>query len=260
MPSAKQRIGFPTQKPKRLLERVVLASSNKGDLVLDPFCGCGTTVAVAEQMERRWIGIDIAKVAVDVIEDRLARDYGPEIKPRYEVRPEPASAEDAFKMADEDKHIFQDWALRRIGAYSAPHKKGKDKGIDGRMYYHDHIDGETKLIVVSVKGGATGPAHVRDLRGVMEREKASLGVFVTRRKPTTGMREEAAEAGTYFSDGLGRMVQRLQIITVEDLFDANKKKRPVDFPAEAALMPGTPAQAAPPEVQESVAPARPPTK
>lgn len=240
MPSAKQRVGYPTQKPERLLERVILASSAKGDTVLDPFCGCGTTVAVAERLERRWIGIDIAKVAVDVIEKRLRDDYGPEIRDRYEVRPEPASEEDAYKLADEDKHKFQDWALRRIGAYDAPHKKGGDKGIDGRMYYHDHIDGETKLIVVSVKGGNTNPAHVRDLRGVMEREQAALGVFVTRKKPTTGMKAEAAEAGTYYSAGLGRMVQRLQIITVEDLFDPDKKKRPVDFPAEAAPMLGAP--------------------
>jgi site-specific DNA-methyltransferase (adenine-specific) len=239
-PVAKERIGYPTQKPEELLTRIIEASSDPGDVVLDPFCGCGTTVAVAERLGRHWVGIDVAKVAVDVIEERLVRDYGAEIKAKYEVRPEPASVDDAYKMADEDKHVFQDWALRRIGAYSAPHKKGADKGIDGRMYYFDHIDGETKLIVVSIKGGSTNPAHVRDLRGVMEREKAPLGVFVTRWKPTKAMREEAAEAGTYFSEGLGRMVQRLQIITVEDLFDPEKKKRPVDFPAEAVPMLGAP--------------------
>ncbi len=232
----RERLGYPTQKPEGLLSRIIRSASREGDLVLDPFCGCGTTVAVAERLGRGWIGIDIARVAIEVMEGRFLRDYGPDIRSRYEVRPEPASVEDAYAMADEDKHVFQDWALRRIGAYSAPHKKGADKGIDGRMYYHDHIDGETKLIVVSVKGGNTSPGHVRDLRGVMEREKAALGVFVTRQKPTKGMREEAAEAGTYYSAGLGRMVQRLQIITVEDLF-AGKR---VDFPAEAVPVVGTP--------------------
>lgn len=239
--SKKERVGFPTQKPESLLTRIIEASTKKGGLVLDPFCGCGTTVTVAQKLERRWIGIDITKVAIEVIQERLLRDYGEEIKSEYEVRPEPASVQDAHKLADEDKHSFQDWALRRIGAYSAPHKRGADKGIDGRMYYFDHIDGETKLIVVSVKGGNTGPAHVRDLRGVMEREKASLGVFVTRRKPTVGMKEEAAEAGTYYSDGLRRMVSRLQILTVEDLFEG----KVVDFPAEAVPMPGAPGKPEP---------------
>lgn len=239
-PVGKERLHYPTQKPEALLDRIIEASSDEGDTVLDPFCGCGTTVASAEGLNRRWIGIDITKVAIEIIEGRLLRDYGPEVKGTYEVRPEPASVEDAYKMAAEDKHIFQDWALRKIGAYTAPHKKGGDKGIDGRMYYFDHIDGETKLIVVSVKGGSTNPGHVRDLRGVMEREKAALGVFVTRYKPTTGMRNEAAEAGTYYSAGLGRMVQRLQIITVEDLYDPDKKLRPVDFPAEAVPIVGAP--------------------
>ena len=237
---AAERLGYPTQKPLALIERIIEASSNEGETVLDPFCGCGTTIDSAQRLGRRWVGIDITQRAIEIIEGRLREEYGPAIKATYEIRPEPASEEDAYKLAEEDKHAFQDWALRRIGAYSAPHKKGGDKGIDGRMYYHDHIDGETKLIVVSVKGGATNPGHVRDLRGVMEREKAALGVFVTRRKPTTGMKAEAAEAGEYFSAGLNRMVQRLQIITVENLFDPDKKKRPVDFPAEAAPMPGAP--------------------
>jgi hypothetical protein len=219
---------------------------------LDPFCGCGTTVAVADRLERRWVGIDIAKVAIDVIKDRLQRDYQGKIVSQYEIRPEPASVEDALSLAVEDKHAFQDWALRKLGSYSAPHKKGADKGIDGRMYYFDHIDGETKLIIVSVKGGNTGPAHVRDLRGTMEREKASLGVFVTIRKPTTAMREEASEAGTYFSAGLNRMISRLQMVTVEDLFSEERKDRPVDFPAEAVPVVGTPVEEAPAAVQEKV--------
>ena len=246
-PVGKERIHYPTQKPEALLDRVIQASSDEGDTVLDPFCGCGTTIAAAQRLRRRWIGIDIAKVAIGIIDDRLRGTYGAEIGNTYEIRPEPASVEDAHALADDDKHVFQDWALSRIGAYSAPHKRGADKGIDGRMYYHDHIDGETKLIVVSVKGGNTGPAHVRDLAWVMEREKASLGVFITRRKPTTAMRAEAAEVGTYYSEGLGRMVPRLQILTVEDLF-AGKR---VVFPAEALPLPGAPGRPEPAQLRRT---------
>lgn len=227
---------FPTEKPATLLERIIEASSKPGDLVLDPFCGCGTTVTVAERMQRRWVGIDIAKIAIEVIEDRLRREHGDSIGGRYEVRPEPASLEDAQALADEDKLAFEAWALRRVGAQ----KSHPDRGVDGRMYYHDHLDGETKLIVVSVKGGGVTTEQVRSLRGAMERENAAIGLFVTRRRPTSGMRAEAAEAGEYYSAGLGRMVQRLQIVTVEDLFDPEKKKRPVDFPAEAAPILGAP--------------------
>lgn len=244
-PVGGERLHFPTQKPEALLDRLILASSEVGDTILDPFCGCGTTIASSQRLDRRWIGIDIAKVAVEIIEKRLRERHGDEIQSTYEVRPEPASSEDANKLADEDKHAFQDWALRRIQAYSAPHKKGADKGIDGRAYYIDHTDNEAKLIVISVKGGSTNPGHVRDLRGVMEREKAAIGVFVTRRPPTRGMREEAAEAGSFLSPGLNRMVQRLQIVTVEDLFDPEKKGRPIDVPAEGLPVPGTPSQAAP---------------
>jgi DNA modification methylase len=247
-PVGKERLHFPTQKPEALLERLIEASTDEGDTVLDPFCGCGTTIAASQRLGRRWIGIDIAKIAIEIIRNRLWGEYGDEITERYEVRPEPASVEDAHALAVEDKHAFQDWALRRIGAYSAPHKRGADKGIDGRMYYFDHIDGATKFIVVSVKGGNTNPAHVRDLRGVVEREKAAIGVFITKRKPTVAMKAEAAEAGTYFSAGLGRMVSRLQILTVEDIF-AGKR---VDFPAEAVPMLGAPGRPEPAAVRKQM--------
>jgi site-specific DNA-methyltransferase (adenine-specific) len=227
---------FPTEKPAPLLERIIDASSKPGDLVLDPFCGCGTTITVAHRLRRRWIGIDITKVAIDTIKERLEADHGASVADQYEVRPEPATVEDARALAAEDKLAFEAWALRRVGAQ----KSRPDRGVDGRMYYFDHIDGETKLIVVSVKGGGIIRDHIISLRGAMEREHAAIGVFVTKNKPTPGMKAEAAEAGTYYSGGLGRMVQRLQILTVEDLFDPEKKKRPVDFPAEAAPLLGAP--------------------
>lgn len=236
---ATERLGYPTQKPEALLERIIRTSTNEGDVVLDPFCGCGTTVAVAQALGRRWIGIDIAKVAIEIIEARLERDYGEDVRTTYEVRPEPASVEDAYTLAEEDKHAFQDWALRRLGAYSGTRsKKGADKGIDGRMYYVDALDGETKLIVVSVKGGHTGPSHVRDLRGVMERERAAIGVLLTRRPPTRAMKAEAAEAGSFYAANLGRLIQRLQILTVGDLFAG----RDVEFPAETVVAEVPPAR------------------
>lgn len=233
--AAKERLGYPTQKPQALLERILRASSDEGDLVLDPFCGCGTTVAAAQALNRRWIGIDIAKIAIEIIQQRLDSTYGPEIRRTYEVRAEPASLEDAYSLAEEDKHAFQDWALRRIGAQPGTHKKGADKGIDGRMYYVDPLDGEAKLIVVSVKGGSTGPSHVRDLRGVMERENAAIGVLLSRRPPTQAMKAEAAEAGSFYAENVGRMIQRLQIVTLADLFAG----KGVEFPAEA-LVPTVP--------------------
>ncbi len=213
----KERVGFPTQKPESLLDRIIRTSSNKGDTVLDPFCGCGTTVTVAKKLERRWIGIDITPIAIEVMKTRLERDYGEEVHQSYEIRAEPASVDDALVLAGEDKYEFQWWVLRQIGAARAPHKKGADQGIDGRVYFHDQAGGETRQAVISVKGGATGPSHVRDLRGVMEREQAAIGVLVTIKQPTRKMLAEAAEAGAFYSDALGHMIPRLQILTVEDL-------------------------------------------
>lgn len=168
-------------------------------------------------MNRRWIGIDVAKVAIDTIKSRLERDLGPGVADGYEVHAEPASVEDALALAAEDKYEFQWWALRQIGASPAPRKKGADRGIDGRVYFHEVPGGDTEQAVVSVKGGNTGPSHVRDLRGVIEREKAALGFFICIKQPTKAMLAEANEAGFYYSEAMNREVPRLQVLTVADL-------------------------------------------
>jgi DNA modification methylase len=215
-PTARETLGYPTQKPESLLERVINASSSEGDVVLDPFCGCGTTVAVAERLKRRWIGIDITHLAITLIKHRLRDGFGDEVD--YQVIGEPVSVPDAQALAAQDPYQFQFWALGLVGARPVEQKKGGDKGIDGRLYFHDEgARGKTKQVILSVKSGHTTVAHVRDLRGVMERDNADLGVLITMAEPTQPMRAEAAGAGFYHSPGWSKDYPRLQVLTVADL-------------------------------------------
>jgi len=217
-----ERLGYPTQKPLALLERIVLASSNEGDVVLDPFCGCGTAVHAAQKLNRKWIGIDITHLAVALIEKRL-KDAFPGIA--FDVHGTPKDLDGARDLATRDKYQFQWWACSLVDAqpYQGK-KKGADSGIDGLVYFQDDTT-EHKKIVVSVKGGGNvGVAMVRDLIGVLEREKAEIGLFVTLAEPTTPMRKEAARAGFYESPTLHRAFPRLQILTVEGLLE--RKERP----------------------------------
>jgi SAM-dependent methyltransferase len=224
---AQERLGYPTQKPEALLERVILASSNEGDLVLDPFCGCGTTVAAAQKLKRRWVGIDITNLAISLIRHRLHDAYGPEIAKAYEVIGEPVSVADAAALAASDPYQFQWWALGLVGARPVEQKKGADKGIDGRLYFHDEGQGgKTKQIIFSVKAGGTSSTHVRDLRGVVEREQSEIGVLICMEEPTKPMRSEAAGAGFYTSQGWGKKHPRLQILTVAELLEG----KTVDYP------------------------------
>ena len=154
---AKERLGYPTQKPEALLERIVAASSNEGDVVLDPFCGCGTAIAVAQRLGRKWIGIDITHLAINLIRHRLQDAYGADVAQSYEVIGEPEALPDAATLAEEDPYQFQWWALGRVGARPVEQKKGADRGIDGRLYFHDEgARGRTKQIILSVKAGRTG--------------------------------------------------------------------------------------------------------
>jgi DNA modification methylase len=222
--TAKERLGYPTQKPEALLERILEASSKRGDTVLDPFCGCGTTVAAAEKLGRKWIGIDITHLAINLIRRRLQDSFG---VGRIEVIGEPVSLAGAKQLAATDPYQFQWWALDLVGARPQQEKKGRDRGIDGRLYFHDEPEGRSKQIVFSVKAGKTGPTHVRDLRGVIEREKAELGVLVVLQQPTADMRKEAAEGGFYTSPWTRQKYPRLQILTIEELLSG----RGVDYPA-----------------------------
>ncbi|HOT24487.1 MAG TPA: DNA methyltransferase [Thermoleophilia bacterium] len=221
---AAERLGYPTQKPEALLERIIKASSNEGDVVLDPFCGCGTATVAAQKLGRHWIGIDITHLAVTLIKTRLKDSFGLEAGKDYDVVGEPVSLPDAEALAATDPWQFQWWALGLVGARPTEQKKGADKGIDGRLYFHEGTS-DTKQIVLSVKAGKTGAAHVRDLRGVVEREHAAIGVLITMQEPTAHMRREAAEAGFY--DSPWGSHPRLQILTVAELLEGKR----IDYPA-----------------------------
>lgn len=226
--AAAERLGYPTQKPEALLERIIQASSNEGDTVLDPFCGCGTAIAVAQRLKRKWIGIDITHLAITLIKHRIAsswRHYGAKNKPRYAVVGEPVSLPDAQRLANEDPYQFQWWALGLVDARPTERKKGSDRGIDGRLYFHDEAKStKTKQVIFSVKGGKTSVSDARDLRGVMDRENAEIGVLITMHKPTRPMRTEAASAGFYKSYNM--QYPRLQLLTVEELLGGKRVLMP----------------------------------
>jgi site-specific DNA-methyltransferase (adenine-specific) len=221
-----ERLGYPTQKPEALLERIVRASSNEGDLILDPFCGCGTTIQVAQRLNRRWIGIDITHLAIGLIKKRLSDTFGDEIRNTYTVIGEPTDHAGAAQLAAEDKYQFQWWALGLVGARPAEQKKGADRGIDGRLYFHDDASGNSKQILFSVKAGGVNVTQIRDLRGTLEREKAEIGVFLCFEEPTRPMLREAAEAGFYQSSDESRY-PRIQIFTIEELLGGKH----VEYPA-----------------------------
>jgi DNA modification methylase len=222
---AKERLGYPTQKPLALLERIVSASSNPGDVVLDPFCGCGTAVHAAHKLGRRWIGIDITHLAISLIRRRM-QDAFPGIA--IEVIGEPVDLAGARELAQRDKYQFQWWALDRLGAQPVSgKKKGADKGIDGVIPFFAGPKEDYKRVIVSVKGGEhVNVAMVRDLKGVLEREKEPVAVLLTLASPTKDMVTEAAAAGFYESQFWERKFARLQILTTEEMLGG---KRP-DIP------------------------------
>jgi len=220
-----ESLGYPTQKPRALLERIIKASTNEGDTVLDPFCGCGTALDASVVLKRNWIGIDITHLAVGVIKKRMGDVHNlfPGKGKDYTVVGEPADLAGAQQLADDDPHQFQTWALGLVGARTdaGPAKKGGDKGIDGIKVFSTS-SGETVQCLISVKGGqAISSGMIRDLRGTLEREKAAMGLLITLKPPTSGMKQEAREAGTYEPEGLdallGAEIPRIQIASVEDL-------------------------------------------
>lgn len=221
---AAERLGYPTQKPEALLERVIRASSNDDDTVLDPFCGCGTAIAVAQRLNRRWIGIDITHLAITLIRHRLLSAFGDQA--RYTVVGEPVSLQDAEALAQQDPYQFQWWALGKVGARPTEEKKGADRGIDGRLYFHDEPEGKTKQIILSVKSGHLKASDIRDLRGVIDREEAEIGVLITLEEPTQPMRREVASGGFYTSHSWNKKYPRLQILTIAELLEG----KGIDYP------------------------------
>jgi site-specific DNA-methyltransferase (adenine-specific) len=225
---AQERLGYPTQKPLALLERIIAASSNEGDVVLDPFCGCGTAVHAAQKLGRQWIGIDVTHLAISLIEKRL-KDAFPGIA--FDVIGTPKDLASARDLAERDKYQFQWWAVSMVDALPfGGKKKGADGGIDGIIYFKP--DGKrTEKALVSVKGGGNVSVNmIRDLHSAMEREKAPIGVFITAALPTRPMETEAAAVGR-FEDGFGRTYPKLQIITLAELFQGKKPQIPFVDPA-----------------------------
>ena len=226
--TAEERLGYPTQKPVALLERILNASSNEGDVVLDPFCGCGTTVHAAQKLNRQWIGIDVTHLAIGLIEKRL-RDAFPKVEfTTHGVPQDIAGARDMAKRGRKDSNYyfeFEKWALSLINAQPGNlSKKGADRGIDGNIYF-----GKTARAIVSVKAGENvGVAMIRDLRGVIEREGAEIGIFLTLTPPKKTMISEAAAAGQFEMDGF-HPVPRIQIVSIEDALEL--RDRAVRLPA-----------------------------
>lgn len=211
--SGKEFLGYPTQKPLALLERIILASSNKGDTILDPFCGCGTATHAAQKLGRNWIGIDITHVAVSLIEKRLKEAF-PNIQ--YEVHGTPKDSAGAEALAERDKYEFQKWIVPRIGGqlYQGG-KKGMDRGVDGYIHFRD-ADRKPHVAIISVKGGKNvSSPMIRDLKATVEREQAKFGVFVTLTSPTREMEREAASAGIYETGG--QRIPKVQILTIDDI-------------------------------------------
>jgi site-specific DNA-methyltransferase (adenine-specific) len=225
---AAERLGYPTQKPLALLERIISASSNPGDVVLDPFCGCGTTVAAAQKLGRRWIGIDITHLSIALQKYRLKEMFGDAAE--FQVIGEPVTLDDARQLAADDRFQFQWWTLSLIRARpyggeagSKTGKKGADRGIDGVINFIDDHTGKAKRVLVQVKSGKVKSGDVRDLVGTMDREAAVMGIFLSLEEPTREMTTEALKAGVYHSPGWNRDYRRVQIVTIGDLLAGTSK-------------------------------------
>ncbi len=225
-----EKIGYPTQKPVGLLDRIISTSSDPDQIILDPFCGCGTTIELAERSGRQWIGIDVAIHAIKVIEVRLselAERFGKKVK--YEIEGIPRDFASALKLAEKDKYQFQWWANYLFNPHALrEQKKGADRGIDGELFFPNGPGRPWGRMLTSVKGGEQlGPAMVRDFGRVLEREKAQLGLFICLHPPTREMVREAASVG--FADIVHGDIPTLQIVSIEEWF---KGKMPLLPPLE----------------------------
>ena len=221
---AAERLGYPTQKPVALLERIIRSSCPEGGTVFDPFCGCGTTITAAQGLGRTWIGIDITHLAITLMRQRLKDTFGEAAV--FQVIGEPTSAPDAAALAEADPYQFQWWALGLVGARPVEEKKGADKGIDGKIVFQGDAAGTFETVILSVKAGNTGVAHVRDLRGVVEREKAAIGVLISMQDHTKPMHDEAVTAGFFESQAWGKRYPKIQLLTVADLLAGKQIEMP----------------------------------
>lgn len=212
-PMSKERVGYPTQKPLALLERIILSTTDEGDVVLDPFCGCGTSIVACEKLNRHWIGIDITHIAITTIKKRMNELFG-SISP-FCVKGEPVDIDGAYELANQDRYQFQIWALSLLGIASM--NKGRDNGIDGVYFFEDH-PGKLCKCIAQVKSGKVGPKDIRELHGVMVRERAEFGIFLTLTTATKTMISEAASYGVY-ECSKGKIYPNVQIVYVNDLLE-----------------------------------------
>ena len=231
----RERLGYPTQKPEGLLERIIQASSNEGDTVLDPFCGCGTAVAAAQKLGRQWLGIDITHLAVALMKNRLKTGFELDPGRDYDVFGEPQDEGSARALWEQDPYQFQYWAVSLLEAQPrAEQRRGADQGIDGLLYFIDGPRRTPHRAIIQVKGGSVSVQQVRDLRGVVERENAALGLFISLEQPTQPMRREAAAGGVFHSDLWGRDFPRIQIRTIGEMLSGQEfdlPPRPADYQA-----------------------------
>ena len=225
--SAKERLGYPTQKPQQLLERIIQASSNTGDTILDAFCGCGTTIIAAEKLKRKWIGIDITHLAINLMKYRLKNMYNLLPKKDYKLVGEPADYEGAKELASQNRYQFEWWAISLIHARPyGDKKKGADSGIDGYLYFVDTADNKYKRAIVQVKSGHVSVNHIRDLGHVIDRENAEIGIYITLEEPTKPMITEAVGKGFYHSQEWNKDYPRIQILTIRQLLEGNEPNIP----------------------------------
>ena len=234
---AQERLGYPTQKPLALLERIIQASSNEGDIVLDAFCGCGTAVVAAQKLNRRWAGIDVTHLSISLMKYRMNDMFELKDKKDYQVIGEPEDVSSAKQLAKDDRYQFQWWALSLVqakplggdastgSARRAEGKKGSDKGIDGVINFVNEKN-KTERVLIQVKSGHVKSGEIRDLRGVLDREEAALGVFITLEEPSKDMTTESVSSGYYHSDLWQKDYPRIQILTIEDLLNG----KTIDMP------------------------------
>ncbi len=233
----KESLGYPTQKPKALLERIIQASSNKGDIILDAFCGCGTSIDTAEGLNRQWIGIDIAPFAVSLIKRRLKDTYGKDLS-KFEVRGTPTDEASAIKLWEQNPFAFEDWWLTELEVFATTYgKKGADKGIDGVGLYSIPKSKKTIKVAFQVKGGKVQSKDIDALAGVVALGKYDMGVLLTRYKPTTPMLKKATQSGQ-FEATYGYTYPKLQIMTLEEFFNGkqlNLPKNNITFKSAATV-------------------------
>ena len=226
--SSAERLGYPTQKPLPLLERIISSTTNEGDVVLDPFCGCGTTVDAAQKLNRQWLGIDVTYIAVDLIRKRLRHTYGDDIENTYNVLGIPRDRAGAFALFSQSPFDFERWAVSLVNAQPNEKQVG-DRGIDGVARFF--LDGKGKnlgRILVSVKGGKSiGPQFVRDLLGTVQTQQAEMGILITMAEPTRGIIDAVNHAGTYTHPANGQKFPKIQVVTIDQLLKGEKPNMPL---------------------------------